>query len=153
MFWSMHSKVQCQSCAQFFQRHASPRKLHSEFLYTLAALTSSFAELQMIMESLCSFRMKYLWTSHMCVFASFGLCSTEVWKLILKCLHLYTSQRVSTAFHPLGFGLHLNQVKAQGWILLLVLSNQVSLLNVYINLVSEMDFLVVSILNNSVGIH
>ncbi|XP_041282372.1 probable C-mannosyltransferase DPY19L3 isoform X5 [Onychostruthus taczanowskii] len=38
-------------------------------------------------------RMKYLWTSHMCVFASFGLCSTEVWKLILKCLHLYTSQR------------------------------------------------------------
>ncbi|NWX03526.1 D19L3 mannosyltransferase, partial [Caloenas nicobarica] len=38
-------------------------------------------------------RMKYLWTSHMCVFASFGLCSTEVWKLILKCIHLYTPQR------------------------------------------------------------
>ncbi|XP_031977866.1 probable C-mannosyltransferase DPY19L3 isoform X2 [Corvus kubaryi] len=43
--------------------------------------------------ALSTMRMKYLWTSHMCVFASFGLCSTEVWKLILKCLHLYTSQR------------------------------------------------------------
>uniref|UniRef100_A0A8D2M115 Dpy-19-like 3 n=1 Tax=Zonotrichia albicollis TaxID=44394 RepID=A0A8D2M115_ZONAL len=44
--------------------------------------------------ALSTMRMKYLWTSHMCVFASFGLCSAEVWKLILKCLHLYTSQRV-----------------------------------------------------------
>ncbi|XP_027749348.1 probable C-mannosyltransferase DPY19L3 isoform X3 [Empidonax traillii] len=43
--------------------------------------------------ALSTMRMKYLWTSHMCVFASFGLCSTEVWKLILKCVHLYTSQR------------------------------------------------------------
>uniref|UniRef100_A0A8C0VHE6 Dpy-19 like C-mannosyltransferase 3 n=2 Tax=Cyanistes caeruleus TaxID=156563 RepID=A0A8C0VHE6_CYACU len=43
--------------------------------------------------ALSTMRMKYLWTSHMCVFASFGLCSTEVWKLVLKCLHLYTSQR------------------------------------------------------------
>ncbi|KFP76883.1 PREDICTED: probable C-mannosyltransferase DPY19L3 [Acanthisitta chloris] len=43
--------------------------------------------------ALSTMRMKYLWTSHMCVFASFGLCSTEVWKLILKCLHIYTSQR------------------------------------------------------------
>ncbi|KAM4894748.1 protein C-mannosyl-transferase DPY19L3 isoform 3-T7 [Sylvia borin] len=43
--------------------------------------------------ALSTMRMKYLWTSHMCVFASFGLCSAEVWKLLLKCLHLYTSQR------------------------------------------------------------
>uniref|UniRef100_A0A8B9B962 Dpy-19 like C-mannosyltransferase 3 n=1 Tax=Anser brachyrhynchus TaxID=132585 RepID=A0A8B9B962_9AVES len=43
--------------------------------------------------ALSTMRMKYLWTSHMCVFASFGLCSTEVWRLILKCVHLYTSQR------------------------------------------------------------
>ncbi|NXE05937.1 D19L3 mannosyltransferase, partial [Lophotis ruficrista] len=43
--------------------------------------------------ALSTMRMKYLWTSHMCVFASFGLCSTEVWKLTLKCVHLYTSQR------------------------------------------------------------
>ncbi|KAM6252924.1 protein C-mannosyl-transferase DPY19L3 isoform 3-T3 [Porphyrio hochstetteri] len=43
--------------------------------------------------ALSTMRMKYLWTSHMCVFASFGLCSTEVWKLLLKCIHLYTSQR------------------------------------------------------------
>ncbi|NXX09820.1 D19L3 mannosyltransferase, partial [Larus smithsonianus] len=44
--------------------------------------------------ALSTMRMKYLWTSHMCVFASFGLCSTEIWKLILKCIHLYTSRRV-----------------------------------------------------------
>lgn len=135
-------KVQ-ENCVQNFSRHQllSP---------------SSFAELQMIMKSLCSSRMKYLWTSHMCVFASFGLCSTEVWKLILKCLHLYTSQRVSTvltAFHPLGFGPYLNQVEAQGWILFVVLLKQVSLLYICINLVSKMYFLVVSILNNSIGIH
>ncbi|XP_035192959.1 probable C-mannosyltransferase DPY19L3 isoform X2 [Oxyura jamaicensis] len=43
--------------------------------------------------ALSTMRMKYLWTSHMCVFASFGLCNTEVWRLILKCFHLYTSQR------------------------------------------------------------
>ncbi|NXD08251.1 D19L3 mannosyltransferase, partial [Nothocercus nigrocapillus] len=45
--------------------------------------------------ALSTMRMKYLWTSHMCVFASFGLCSTEVWGLILKCVRLYTSQRIS----------------------------------------------------------
>ncbi|XP_030907700.1 protein C-mannosyl-transferase DPY19L3 isoform X3 [Melopsittacus undulatus] len=44
--------------------------------------------------ALSTMRMKYLWTSHMCVFASFGLCSTEVWKLVLKCIHLYTPQRM-----------------------------------------------------------
>ncbi|NWR72253.1 D19L3 mannosyltransferase, partial [Centropus unirufus] len=43
--------------------------------------------------ALSTMRMKYLWTSHMCVFASSGLCSTEVWKLILKCIRLHTSQR------------------------------------------------------------
>ncbi|XP_072202279.1 protein C-mannosyl-transferase DPY19L3 isoform X2 [Excalfactoria chinensis] len=43
--------------------------------------------------ALSTMRMKYLWTSHMCVFASFGLCSTEVWRLILKCVRLYTSRR------------------------------------------------------------
>ncbi|NXJ06739.1 D19L3 mannosyltransferase, partial [Odontophorus gujanensis] len=43
--------------------------------------------------ALSTMRMKYLWTSHMCVFASFGLCSTEIWQLILKCARLYTSQR------------------------------------------------------------
>uniref|UniRef100_A0A8D0L989 Dpy-19 like C-mannosyltransferase 3 n=1 Tax=Sphenodon punctatus TaxID=8508 RepID=A0A8D0L989_SPHPU len=41
------------------------------------------------------YRMKYLWTSHMCVFASFGLGSTEVWGLILKSIHLYTPRRIS----------------------------------------------------------
>ncbi|XP_038609275.1 probable C-mannosyltransferase DPY19L3 [Tachyglossus aculeatus] len=39
-------------------------------------------------------RMKYLWTSHMCVFASFGLCSSEVWEFVLKLVHLYTPKRM-----------------------------------------------------------
>ncbi|XP_058530477.1 probable C-mannosyltransferase DPY19L3 isoform X2 [Ochotona princeps] len=34
--------------------------------------------------ALSTMRMKYLWTSHMCVFASFGLCSPEIWELLLK---------------------------------------------------------------------
>ncbi|MBZ3885336.1 putative C-mannosyltransferase DPY19L3 [Sciurus carolinensis] len=38
-------------------------------------------------------RMKYLWTSHMCVFASFGLCSPEIWELLLKLVHLYNPKR------------------------------------------------------------
>ncbi|XP_029464286.1 probable C-mannosyltransferase DPY19L3 isoform X2 [Rhinatrema bivittatum] len=45
--------------------------------------------------ALSTMRMKYLWTSHMCVFASFGLCSAEVWELILKSLRLSTPQRIS----------------------------------------------------------
>ncbi|NXA34986.1 D19L3 mannosyltransferase, partial [Eudromia elegans] len=51
--------------------------------------------------ALSTMRMKYLWTSHMCVFASFGLCSTEVWGLILKCVRLYTSQRTSVIRYTL----------------------------------------------------
>ncbi|XP_043844011.1 probable C-mannosyltransferase DPY19L3 isoform X1 [Dromiciops gliroides] len=39
-------------------------------------------------------RMKYLWTSHMCVFASFGLCSSDIWELLLKLVHLYTPKRM-----------------------------------------------------------
>ncbi|XP_036087094.1 probable C-mannosyltransferase DPY19L3 isoform X2 [Rousettus aegyptiacus] len=39
--------------------------------------------------ALSTMRMKYLWTSHMCVFASFGLCSPELWELLLKLIHLY----------------------------------------------------------------
>ncbi|CAM4638258.1 protein C-mannosyl-transferase DPY19L3 isoform X1 [Caretta caretta] len=44
--------------------------------------------------ALSTMRMKYLWTSHMCVFASFGLCSTEVWGFVLKSVHLHTPQRL-----------------------------------------------------------
>ncbi|KGL85203.1 putative C-mannosyltransferase DPY19L3, partial [Tinamus guttatus] len=51
--------------------------------------------------ALSTMRMKYLWTSHMCVFASFGLCSTEVWGLILKCVRLYTSRRISVIRYSL----------------------------------------------------
>ncbi|KAM9192432.1 protein C-mannosyl-transferase DPY19L3 isoform 2-T2 [Dugong dugon] len=44
--------------------------------------------------ALSTMRMKYLWTSHMCVFASFGLCSPEVWELLLKLVHLYSPKRI-----------------------------------------------------------
>uniref|UniRef100_A0A8C5KFA5 Dpy-19 like C-mannosyltransferase 3 n=1 Tax=Jaculus jaculus TaxID=51337 RepID=A0A8C5KFA5_JACJA len=43
--------------------------------------------------ALSTMRMKYLWTSHMCVFASFGLCSSEMWELLLKLVHLYNPNR------------------------------------------------------------
>ncbi|XP_058530478.1 probable C-mannosyltransferase DPY19L3 isoform X3 [Ochotona princeps] len=43
--------------------------------------------------ALSTMRMKYLWTSHMCVFASFGLCSPEIWELLLKSVHLYSPRR------------------------------------------------------------
>uniref|UniRef100_G3T708 Dpy-19 like C-mannosyltransferase 3 n=1 Tax=Loxodonta africana TaxID=9785 RepID=G3T708_LOXAF len=51
--------------------------------------------------ALSTMRMKYLWTSHMCVFASFGLCSPEIWELLLKLVHLYSPKRVSVVlvFH------------------------------------------------------
>lgn len=44
--------------------------------------------------ALSTMRMKYLWTSHMCVFASFGLCSREIWELLLKLVHLYNPKRI-----------------------------------------------------------
>ncbi|XP_008840267.1 probable C-mannosyltransferase DPY19L3 isoform X2 [Nannospalax galili] len=43
--------------------------------------------------ALSTMRMKYLWTSHMCVFASFGLCSPEIWESLLKLVHLYNPKR------------------------------------------------------------
>ncbi|XP_067327241.1 protein C-mannosyl-transferase DPY19L3 [Anolis sagrei] len=45
--------------------------------------------------ALSTMRMKYLWTSHICVFAASGLCSGDMWGLVLRFLHLYTPQRVS----------------------------------------------------------
>ncbi|XP_053557682.1 probable C-mannosyltransferase DPY19L3 isoform X2 [Bombina bombina] len=47
--------------------------------------------------ALSTMRMKYLWTSHMCVMASFGLFSMEVWGTLLKTLRLYTPQRTNVA--------------------------------------------------------
>ncbi|EDL03008.1 dpy-19-like 3 (C. elegans), isoform CRA_b [Mus musculus] len=44
--------------------------------------------------ALSTMRMKYLWTSHMCVFASFGLCSSEVWELLLRLVHLCNPKRI-----------------------------------------------------------
>ncbi|XP_053127543.1 probable C-mannosyltransferase DPY19L3 isoform X2 [Hemicordylus capensis] len=45
--------------------------------------------------ALSTMRMKYLWTSHICVFAASGLCSSDMWGMILRLVHLYTPQRVS----------------------------------------------------------
>lgn len=44
--------------------------------------------------ALSTMRMKYLWTSHMCVFASFGLCSSEIWELLLRLVHLCNPKRI-----------------------------------------------------------
>uniref|UniRef100_A0A8C5PU64 Dpy-19 like C-mannosyltransferase 3 n=1 Tax=Leptobrachium leishanense TaxID=445787 RepID=A0A8C5PU64_9ANUR len=44
---------------------------------------------------LSTMRMKYLWTSHMCSFSSFGLLSVEVWGLVLKCFKVYTPHRTN----------------------------------------------------------
>ncbi|XP_022380799.1 probable C-mannosyltransferase DPY19L3 isoform X2 [Enhydra lutris kenyoni] len=44
--------------------------------------------------ALSTMRMKYLWTSHMCVFASFGLCSPEIWELLLRSIRLYNPKRI-----------------------------------------------------------
>ncbi|XP_005998407.1 protein C-mannosyl-transferase DPY19L3 [Latimeria chalumnae] len=44
--------------------------------------------------AISTMRMKYLWTSHVCVLASFGICSTELWRLVLKMIRLYTPQKV-----------------------------------------------------------
>ncbi|MEE6500543.1 hypothetical protein FKM82_003826 [Ascaphus truei] len=45
--------------------------------------------------ALSTMRMKYLWTSHMCVFASFGLFSIEVWGILLKAIGMYTPHRTN----------------------------------------------------------
>ncbi|XP_056381626.1 probable C-mannosyltransferase DPY19L3 isoform X2 [Hyla sarda] len=45
--------------------------------------------------AISTMRMKYLWTSHMCVLASFGLASMDIWGTVLKLLHLHTPQRTS----------------------------------------------------------
>ncbi|KAM4614539.1 protein C-mannosyl-transferase DPY19L3 isoform 2-T3 [Discoglossus pictus] len=51
--------------------------------------------------ALSTMRMKYLWTSHMCVFASFGLFSTDIWGILLKTLRLYTPQRTNVIRYSL----------------------------------------------------
>uniref|UniRef100_A0ACB8EA32 Uncharacterized protein n=1 Tax=Sphaerodactylus townsendi TaxID=933632 RepID=A0ACB8EA32_9SAUR len=45
--------------------------------------------------ALSTMRMKYIWISHLCVFAASGMCSSDMWGLILKCVRLHTPQRVS----------------------------------------------------------
>ncbi|XP_078400526.1 protein C-mannosyl-transferase DPY19L3 isoform X1 [Cetorhinus maximus] len=44
--------------------------------------------------ALSTMRMKYLWTSHMCVFASAAICSNHLWSLSLKAIRLYSPQSV-----------------------------------------------------------
>ncbi|XP_053528186.1 probable C-mannosyltransferase DPY19L3 isoform X2 [Artibeus jamaicensis] len=44
--------------------------------------------------ALSTMRMKYLWTPHLCVFAASGLCSPEVWGLLLRVARLYTPARM-----------------------------------------------------------
>ncbi|XP_060693655.1 probable C-mannosyltransferase DPY19L3 isoform X2 [Hemiscyllium ocellatum] len=44
--------------------------------------------------ALSTMRMKYLWTSHMCVFASAAICSSHLWSLSLKAIRLHSPQWV-----------------------------------------------------------
>ncbi|KAM4825279.1 protein C-mannosyl-transferase DPY19L3 [Thomomys bottae] len=44
--------------------------------------------------ALSTMRMKYLWTSHMCVFASFGLCSSDIWGWLLKSVRLHNPKGI-----------------------------------------------------------
>ncbi|KAG9474836.1 hypothetical protein GDO78_003350 [Eleutherodactylus coqui] len=46
--------------------------------------------------AISTMRMKYLWTSHMCVLASFGLASIDIWGAALRLLRLHTPQRTNT---------------------------------------------------------
>ncbi|XP_077144858.1 protein C-mannosyl-transferase DPY19L3 isoform X2 [Ranitomeya variabilis] len=45
--------------------------------------------------AISTMRMKYLWTSHMCVLASLGLASMDIWGTALRLLRLHTPQRTS----------------------------------------------------------
>ncbi|XP_062923532.1 probable C-mannosyltransferase DPY19L3 isoform X2 [Mobula hypostoma] len=40
--------------------------------------------------ALSTMRMKYLWTSHMCIFTSAAICSSHFWNLTLKALRLFS---------------------------------------------------------------
>ncbi|XP_077319457.1 protein C-mannosyl-transferase DPY19L3-like [Lithobates pipiens] len=45
--------------------------------------------------AISTMRMKYLWTSHMCVLASFGVASKDVWGIVLRLVRFYTPQRAN----------------------------------------------------------
>ncbi|XP_043937614.1 probable C-mannosyltransferase DPY19L3 [Protopterus annectens] len=49
--------------------------------------------------AITTMRMKYLWIPHMCVVASFGVCSKQLWRWLLGLFHLYSPQRVSAVRH------------------------------------------------------
>ncbi|XP_078256588.1 protein C-mannosyl-transferase DPY19L3 [Rhinoraja longicauda] len=44
--------------------------------------------------ALSTMRMKYLWTSHMCMFSSAAICSHQFWSINLKAIRLYSPQWV-----------------------------------------------------------
>uniref|UniRef100_A0A3P8YWA8 Dpy-19 like C-mannosyltransferase 3 n=1 Tax=Esox lucius TaxID=8010 RepID=A0A3P8YWA8_ESOLU len=44
--------------------------------------------------ALSTMRMKYLWTGHMCVFASYGVCGKELWSLFLNMIRCNTKMKV-----------------------------------------------------------
>uniref|UniRef100_A0A6Q2WX87 Dpy-19 like C-mannosyltransferase 3 n=1 Tax=Esox lucius TaxID=8010 RepID=A0A6Q2WX87_ESOLU len=44
--------------------------------------------------ALSTMRMKYLWTGHMCVFASYGVCGKELWSLFLNMIRCNTKMKL-----------------------------------------------------------
>ncbi|XP_057618232.1 probable C-mannosyltransferase DPY19L3 isoform X1 [Chionomys nivalis] len=76
---SPQSMGQTRKCAVDLKPEAAYNLIHTILFGVLA---------------LSTMRMKYLWTSHMCVFASFGLCSSEIWELLLRLVHLCNPKRI-----------------------------------------------------------
>ncbi|KAM9301889.1 LOW QUALITY PROTEIN: protein C-mannosyl-transferase DPY19L3 [Gastrophryne carolinensis] len=54
------------------------------------------------MLALSTMRMKYLWTAHMCVLASFGIASLDVWGSVLRLLRLYSPSRTNVIRYSLS---------------------------------------------------
>uniref|UniRef100_A0A8C9S374 Dpy-19 like C-mannosyltransferase 3 n=1 Tax=Scleropages formosus TaxID=113540 RepID=A0A8C9S374_SCLFO len=44
--------------------------------------------------ALSTMRMKYLWTGHMCAFAAYSVCSSELWELYLKVIRCHRKSKV-----------------------------------------------------------
>ncbi|KAF3818339.1 hypothetical protein GH733_012647 [Mirounga leonina] len=92
------STGQMGKCTIILKPETAYNLIHTILFGFLALSTMSAAESHCGVSAtgtgLCSYRMKYLWTSHMCVFASFGLCSPEIWELLLKSIHLYNPKRI-----------------------------------------------------------
>ncbi|XP_067854079.1 protein C-mannosyl-transferase DPY19L3 [Heptranchias perlo] len=84
--------LSCSSCSTLFQSTSIKEEnmimLRPDMAYNL------IHNVLFGLLALSTMRMKYLWTSHMCVFASAAICSNHLWSLSLKAIRLYSPQWV-----------------------------------------------------------